>query len=517
MSERAPDLSPATLARLAELAEKLREDTIADAEVAELETLLAESPPAREAFAGLAMIVAELRHSHGRLAWTQAADAAPASVLPTRRRRWLVPLAVAASLALIALLTRSRSPWHSTVGSGPIATISNASGAILFAGGRAASAAIGSTLRAGGLDLRNGLLELTYPSGVVLVLESPARFDLRNATSVRLSDGNLSARVPDGARGFTVETPSARIVDLGTEFGVSAGAASSEVHVFKGEVIVKTPDEPDPLRLTTNRASRIDTQTQTPAGIDFQPERFFRTFEEPSNRYSMLIRQWDPVAYYRMQLTSAASQLLDLSARQLHAQIIRGTSQCSFVPGKIGAGLRLGGPVARSYAVVPNFPKATTAALTVCAWVRAESRPRWATIAKNWAKDMGINHGGQFHFGLFEDEGGLEVHVHNVQGAEVWARESQPLPLGEWQFVAFTLDGAILRLFRNGREVAAAPCAGLSQFAPPALGIGVKLDASGRQPEVNTPGFWDGALDELGIFHRVLSPDQILSLYEAAR
>jgi hypothetical protein len=515
MSAPCPEIPAATLARLAELAEKLRGDVIADDEVAELETLLAESPAAREAFVGLAVLVAELRHSHGRLAWAPA----PARARKWWRgsRRWLAPCGLAAVLAVAAIVVGSRRPGDVPGGRVPIATISNASGATLLAEGMAVSVPIGSTLPAGKWDLRSGLLELTYSNGVVLLLESPARFTLRDAVSIGLSEGNLSARVPVEGIGFAVETPSGRIVDLGTEFGISADATNSEVHVFKGEVVVGNPGMPDPLRLTSERASRIDTETQTPSGINFQPDRFFRSFAEPANGYSDLINHWGPVAYYRMQLTAAASQLDDLSSRQLHARIVHGTTHCAFVPGRFGAALRLGGTTGRSFAVVPDFPKAPTAALTVCAWVRAYSRPRWATIAKNWAKDRGINHGGQFHFGLHADEGGLEVHVHDAQGAEVWARETEPLPLDEWQFVAFTLDGATLRLFRNGRQVAAAPCEGLSQFAPHALGIGVKLDAGGEQPEINTPGFWDGALDELSIFHQTLSPEQIRGLYEAAR
>jgi hypothetical protein len=68
-----------------------------------------------------------------------------------------------------------------------------------------------------------------------------------------------------------------------------------------------------------------------------------------------------------------------------------------------------------------------------------------------------------------------------------------------------------------GREVAATPCAGLTPATPAALGLGVKLDASGAHPERNTPGFWDGVLDELAIFHRALNAAEILSLYDAAR
>ena len=241
-----------------------------------------------------------------------------------------------------------------------------------------------------------------------------------------------------------------------------------------------------------------------------------RTLDEPGSGYRELIRHYDPIAYYRMRITPDATQLVDVFAQHLHGQIVRGTSERTSAPGKIGAGLRLGGPAVRSYAVVPNFPLAP-AALTVCAWVRAESRPRWASIAKNWVKNPTPNERGQFHFGLWHDEGTLEVHVHDRAGAEIGVRDTAPLPLGEWQFVAFTLDGSTLRLFRDGREIASAPCVGISPTGPAVLALGVKLEASGREPETNTPGFWDGTLDEVAVFHRALTSAQILALYDATR
>ena len=73
-----------------------------------------------------------------------------------------------------------------------------------------------------------------------------------------------------------------------------------------------------------------------------------------------------------------------------------------------------------------------------------------------------------------------------------------------------------LRLYRNGQEVAATSCAGLSTLAPDALGIGVKLDATGQQPETHTPGFWDGRIDELAVFHFALSAEQVRKLYDVA-
>jgi hypothetical protein len=510
MSDHGSDLPPADLHRLAELAERLRENTIADAEVAELESLLAESHAAREAFAALALLATDLRRAHGRFAFPVPALSRVRPAPAFARARWL-PFAIAACLALAATLLWPGLRDASAPGGPAIAKVTNASGAVLHASKRPVSAAVGTGLSSGMLSLDAGLLEFTYANGVVILIEAPARFELRNPTALWLGEGDLSARVPDGAQGFTVETASARIVDLGTEFGVSAKSTGSEVHVFKGEVLVSNPAEPHALRLTENRASRIDSLTHTPVGIDYAPQRYIRSFEERVSPFALLVRKFDPVAYYRMRITPDATLLLDVSERRLNGVIVPGSRRTTSSSGKIGAGLRLGGPAKRSFARVREFPKAPAAALTVCAWVRADSRPRWASIAKHWAKEQG----GQFHFGLWHDEGSLEVQVQDAGGREVGVRDAAPLPLGEWQFVAFTVDGALLRLFRNGREVASAPCAGLSPAAPDVLGIGVKLDGS-LAPDRHTPGFWDGVIDELAIFHRALSPEQIRALYESA-
>jgi ferric-dicitrate binding protein FerR (iron transport regulator) len=152
MTSHPHDLPAPALIRLAELAEKLRDDTIADAEVAELEIILAESPAAREAFAGLALLTAELRHRHGRLALPMK-GAGPRKFLSmphlSIRPRWRMPLALAASIGLAALLGgRFLLPW-SAPSDEVVATVSNASGATLLADGHAMGVEDGAELRAG--------------------------------------------------------------------------------------------------------------------------------------------------------------------------------------------------------------------------------------------------------------------------------------------------------------------------------------------------------------------------------
>jgi hypothetical protein len=90
----------------------------------------------------------------------------------------------------------------------------------------------GKTLR-----LERGLAEIEFDRGARVILQGPAGLDLVSGSSARLLYGTLTARVPAHARGFTVLSPSGRVVDLGTEFGLSVdrGGATS-IRVFKGEV-----------------------------------------------------------------------------------------------------------------------------------------------------------------------------------------------------------------------------------------------------------------------------------------
>jgi hypothetical protein len=60
-----------------------------------------------------------------------------------------------------------------------------------------------------------------------------------------LNSGRVFAEVPPSAKGFTVVTPYASIVDLGTWFGVSADrAGTSDLHLFKGQASL-TPTAAD--------------------------------------------------------------------------------------------------------------------------------------------------------------------------------------------------------------------------------------------------------------------------------
>ncbi len=90
-------------------------------------------------------------------------------------------------------------------------------------------------------SLESGLVKLLYDYGATVVIEGPAEFKVDSEKIICLDQGRLYACVNKGCRGFTVNTPSSILVDIGTEFGVDVNKqGDSQLHVFKGEVVLNT-------------------------------------------------------------------------------------------------------------------------------------------------------------------------------------------------------------------------------------------------------------------------------------
>lgn len=86
------------------------------------------------------------------------------------------------------------------------------------------------------IELLAGQVELVYSSGSRLLLLAPASFSV-GAEGGTLQRGGLVASVTEAGHGFTVELPTGKVVDLGTEFGVAVDDFGvAEVNVFQGKV-----------------------------------------------------------------------------------------------------------------------------------------------------------------------------------------------------------------------------------------------------------------------------------------
>lgn len=274
-------------------------DSLTDDQLRELEAMLKADPQLQQTYLEYARLNYELKFLHRaqraveglKLGSQESGGRGQVSGVrgqgEKQRTRWpaarvLRSIAALAAVVLVALGVMTYLFWgHGTNVQPPIAKTTSAAVVAKLvrtdnANWDAEFAPSGKDLTLGQrLKLKTGTAEITFETQARVILEGPAELVLGGQraegngqkseqaaqstihNSCFLAVGKLTARVPEGAKGFTVDTPSGRATDLGTVFGVvvktpaqtspaAAGPpasslkspASTEVHVFQGEVEV---------------------------------------------------------------------------------------------------------------------------------------------------------------------------------------------------------------------------------------------------------------------------------------
>ena len=96
------------------------------------------------------------------------------------------------------------------------------------------------------LFLREGMAELLFDNDARVLVDAPAEFRIIHDDQIELDYGRIYATIPPQALGFTVSTPSAKIIDLGTEFGIDTDSwGATELHVIKGKTMLFSDLEDD--------------------------------------------------------------------------------------------------------------------------------------------------------------------------------------------------------------------------------------------------------------------------------
>jgi len=167
------------------------------------------------------------------------------------------------------------------------------------------------------------------------------------------------------------------------------------------------------------------------------------------------------------------------------------------------------------YVIVPEAPLAEEA-LSVSIWGNAVEAGVWASLVKNWGSSMV----GQFHFGLGpggEDTLNIFITDGDFNAFNV-GTDLDDVELETWEHYAFVANPAEeeVTLYRNGEIVDQQPYIGIFTDGPnsKAIGIGVKTTNEGDQADLSCcPGYWNGLLDDLGIWHRALTAAEITDIY----
>ncbi|MCH2206176.1 MAG: DNRLRE domain-containing protein [Lentisphaerales bacterium] len=117
----------------------------------------------------------------------------------------------------------------------------------------------GSNLTSGGFNLVEGLATVKFTSGVEMIIEAPAEIELIDAMNCLVKHGTVMVEVPEGAQGFTIDTPKAKAIDHGTKFVVSYNKKSEKslVEVIDGEVEVKANAESEGKRFFAGKSAMV--------------------------------------------------------------------------------------------------------------------------------------------------------------------------------------------------------------------------------------------------------------------
>lgn len=136
------------------------------------------------------------------------------------------------------------------------------------------------------LDLRSGLAQVEYKNGTRVNLEGPTIFVISDENEGTLLSGKISAQMDEEAKKFTIVTPTGKITDLGTEFGIIVDRQkNTDVQVFDGKIklaVSGTGKSTVPLRtleLVEADAVRINSAARTVSKILYTPLRFARSYK----------------------------------------------------------------------------------------------------------------------------------------------------------------------------------------------------------------------------------------------
>jgi hypothetical protein len=134
--------------------------------------------------------------------------------------------------------------------------------------------------------LKEGIIQMRYDDGVLVVIEAPAEYELLTSTEIAVNYGRLYATVSNAGKGFTVKTQNTRIIDLGTEFGVEADARGDTfLHVTKGKTTLIAGEKYNKVSMEVSEGSakKISSASSEILDIPCNKQLFARAIDSRRN------------------------------------------------------------------------------------------------------------------------------------------------------------------------------------------------------------------------------------------
>ena len=212
--------------RIEILAEKAIDDSLSDKETKELQDIVTENEEA-------ALFYTEYMQQHAMLSLDtdHIPDFKNVYAGIDFPLSWLITIAALITVCVLLVQNKAAATSQETY-----ATIESTDFASW--GDSSLPTSSGSKLTAGKLKINEGLATLQFKSGAKVIIEGPATFEIIDSMTTRLHSGIVVSDIPESAHGFTILTPTSKVVDHGTRFltQVKNNGEKTILDVLEGEV-----------------------------------------------------------------------------------------------------------------------------------------------------------------------------------------------------------------------------------------------------------------------------------------
>lgn len=386
---------------------------------------------------------------------------------------------------------------------------------------------VGDRLESRRLQLASGLVELKFAQGATVIVEGPADFEVLGPQHAFLHRGRAVTRMPKGAKGFILDSPRGRLIDQGTEFGVSVGpGGDTEVHVLEGEVEAVPRGQPkQAVQLSVNQAARLTPQRVEQFAADAGG---FITDLPPPNVGAIGFLHWSFDEGAADFSSNRGAGLGSPAARAILRTFPDGGTGPRWIAGQFGAGLAFDG---QDDFVECEFPGI------------AGGQPRTVTFWVKVPRDSGLDEGyGIINWGTYARPGlawQISVNPNEKEGPlgrlrlgvnQSWVVGSTDLRDDRWHHCAVVMygghrpdAGTHILLYLDG-ELEPAARKAVGEISTDTTGaeahnmwLGRNLGHK-RADQPNPLGrFFRGAIDEVFVFNAALDQEQIRSLMKYNR
>ena len=200
------------------------------------------------------------------------------------------------------------------------------------------------------------------------------------------------------------------------------------------------------------------------------------------------------VGYWRFDEGNGTT-VADATANGLNGTLEAGAAWVT--DGVSGSALMFDGKT--SFVNIPANPKTDLDALTMSVWVNARKMGGVMCFSSgsNWADQRAVIH-------FCKSKGGPRFTVSNGSKFRTCA-SVQVMPLNQWVHLAVTYSDGLMHIYQNGVQVAG------PRKADFRLNTNVVPLKIGRTEGLR-PNFFDGKIDEVRLYNRALSADEIQQL-----